>query len=184
MTQITASFHNRGWCPAVRQAEKSSIMRSASASQAHLRTVQVCPDWPGEDLAAAFLIRWSRSSLSIGGSCRVGRGRGSSWNRGSTWGGFLAKNLCDSMSATSSCEWTSPLGPRSEGTLESFRPWRHAATSQRFALPMYSSAHFRLAVWTVLLRCAWAAERVLSLVFRSLQTASEHSLFHHGAALG
>src|SRR5713226_9176693 len=127
---MTASFHGRGWWPALKHAANRFISHSGCADQAHLRMVQVWPDMPGADLLAAFCSRLPTSSLLNGGSVHVGCGGGSSLNISSTSGGVWGKKRCDRMSVISLCECTNPSVPFSDGTLDSLHPCLHAATSQ------------------------------------------------------
>ena len=142
-------------------------MQSASASQAHFRTIHIWPDWPGADLEAACLMSGSINSLSTFSSWHGGCGGGSSWKCISTFRGSFLKNLCESKSATSSCEWTKHSGPLKEGTLETLWPCLHAATSQRLDFSMYSFAHCLFTAHTAPLRRACAVFRAsLFLVLR------------------
>src|SRR5258707_13804531 len=119
-------------------------MWSASASQAHFRSVHVCPDCAGANLEVVLLMSGSTSSLSIWGRCLSGQRRGLSWKWASTFGGVFAKNLCKRRSATSSWEWTNLLGPLSKGTLVTLWPYLQPPTSQSLAFSWYSSPHLRL----------------------------------------
>ena len=95
------------------------------------------------------------------------------------------KNLCKRRSATSSCEWTNPSGPQSEGTLETLHPCLHSAPSHSSAFSMCLLAHLCLAVHTVpLSQAATTAHVAVEFALQRFCTTTEHAVFHQRATFG
>ena len=180
----TASFHWWEWWPALRHADIRFSSRSGSAFHAYLRSIQVCPDWPGANWLATLLRRVSIRFFSIGGIVCVGLGGGSSAKYLSIFSSICGKKHCDNMLAISSWVWAIPSVPCSNDTLDVFLPCLQAVTSQSSDFSIYSSAYLHFATLTVPLSLAWAMLLVSGVwALHRFWAAMVQAVFYQGEAL-